>query len=401
MTTKSAFGIAALFALGLVAAGASCASPGDTITLGGGDASGPSFIPTDAGEAGDAADANVTTPLLECVGTECPYPYETCTDENGVAGYKCGSNRLTDDSNCGECGNVCQHQLTGLQMESHCVAGKCQAQCVNGDPSITDPQDCNGIVDDGCEIDIANDPDNCGACGKKCGNNPDGTRQQCQKSRCGCAPGYTYCNAVIGCVDLSKDPENCGKCENVCPDVTTTPPPNAGYSCSSGTCGVLGCETGWADCNKTLTDGCETNIVSNANCGACGKACDPGQTCIIATDNSVKCACPPNLTLCGNECVDLLSDPSNCGVCSHSCRGPGGGPVGVNGDPNTATCDLGFCGLGCLAGYADCDGDGTCETNLMIDGLHCGSCGTRCDTESGQPCIGGSCLMVACGGETK
>ena len=395
MTTRSSVVLAALFASASLVAGASCASPGDTITLGGGDASAPPSF-TNPADAGDAEASAIEQPVLSCVGTLCPYPYQTCTDENGAAGYKCGSNLLTDDANCGQCGNVCPSFFQGLQMESHCVKGQCQSQCINGSPTINDFQDCNGIVDDGCELDIANDPKNCGACGAACPNNPDGTPQACTDHKCGCPAGQTYCSNGVGCVDLTKDELNCGTCANKCPAVTTTPPPNAEYDCVAGKCGQLACSSGFADCNNNLTDGCETNIVSNSNCGACGKACGAGQTCIIAQDLSVECACPPNLTLCGNTCVDLLSDPSNCGVCKHTCPGPGGGHTGVNGDHDTASCDLGFCGLGCLDGWADCDGNGTCETNLAIDGLHCGSCGNRCDNGSGQPCIGGACLMVAC-----
>jgi hypothetical protein len=42
-----------------------------------------------------------------------------------------------------------------------------------------------------------------------------------------------------------------------------------------------GCAAGWADCNTTAPDanGCETNLSTTANCGACGRACPAGSVC--------------------------------------------------------------------------------------------------------------------------
>lgn len=393
MTIRSSLCLALGCALALPMFGASC-SPADgrTIFLGGSEDAG-SLIFADA-SAETETDAGPPEPLLACIGTECPYPYQTCPDANGALGYKCGSSLLTDDNNCGQCGNVCPSYFTGLQMDSHCVNGKCQSECVNIDKSQNDFEDCNGIVDDGCEIDIANDPNNCGVCGTKCPNYPDGTAQPCTDHHCGCPAGKTYCSG-IGCVDLASDGDNCGTCANACPAVDKEPPTNAGYACRGGKCGQLICFSGWADCNNDLDDGCETDILSNSNCGACGIACDPGQTCTLTPDNNVLCLCPPNLTLCGNTCVDLMTDPSNCGVCQHKCPAPTADPR-VSTDSGHPTCQMGFCGYECGEGWGDCDGDGTCETDLRVDGLHCGSCGHQCDTASGQPCIGGSCLMIEC-----
>jgi hypothetical protein len=41
----------------------------------------------------------------------------------------------------------------------------------SGTPAGCDPPfaDCNGIADDGCEIDLSNDPENCGVCAQTCG----------------------------------------------------------------------------------------------------------------------------------------------------------------------------------------------------------------------------------------
>jgi hypothetical protein len=38
--------------------------------------------------------------------------------------------------------------------------------------------------------------------------------------------------------------------------------------------------------------------------------------------------CAEGLTYCGGACVDLQSDPNNCGACGASCAGGGGTCVG-------------------------------------------------------------------------
>lgn len=71
------------------------------------------------------------------------------------------------------------------------------------------------------------------------------------------------------------------------------------------------------------------------------------------------------LTPCGVLCVDLQSDPNNCGACGISC-------VITNGEP---ACSAGICGLaGCAPGHGDCDGElaNGCEQALG-PGEECGA----------------------------
>jgi hypothetical protein len=48
----------------------------------------------------------------------------------------------------------------------------------------------------------------------------------------------------------------------------------------------------------------------HANC--CVKSCLPAS---LFQDRRARCGCPDQLTPCGNECVDLNSDPQHCGKC--------------------------------------------------------------------------------------
>jgi hypothetical protein len=142
-----------------------------------------------------------------------------------------------------------------------------------------------------------------------------------------CPDGQAGCNG--SCVATSTDPANCGACGRACSSAGGT------ATCSAGVCGTA-CAAGYANCDGSATNGCETYIASNTqSCGACGRACSSA-----------------------------------------------GG---------TATCSAGVCGTTCAAGYANCDGSAAngCETYLASNSLNCGACGRAC--AAGQPCTNGTC----------
>jgi hypothetical protein len=44
---------------------------------------------------------------------------------------------------------------------------------------------------------------------------------------------------------------------------------------------VTSCNVGFANCNGTVNDGCETSTSNDtSNCGACGTVCAVGQSCV-------------------------------------------------------------------------------------------------------------------------
>jgi hypothetical protein len=339
------------------------------------------FVPVDPPDAAtpDSGDELI----VYCASNRCPVDRTTCASSR----FACDVNLMTDPRNCGECGVDCGY-FAHFRAAFDCVEGTCVKRCQ--DKSA----DCNGFVDDGCEVELGTN-DNCNACGDRC---PD-PKKPCffdtslNKGQCGCDPGLEYCGA---CIDPKIDDLNCGGCGVVCDPAGDggTPRDHAYYGCVASECGHLKCQPNYASCDGDLTNGCETYVLSADNCGACGKACDPGQTCILDLDGQALCACPAGQTLCGRKCVDLLTDKRNCGTCATDCtnRWPDGTGNGF--------CSGGACEYGCAAGRGDCNGDSTdgCETNFASDPRNCGACGNTCDLAAGQPCVQGRCVVEACDG---
>lgn len=121
-------------------------------------------------------------------------------------------------------------------------------------------------------MDLQSDPDNCGACGVRCAIN---------EACCGGA-----------CTSPLRDPANCGGCGIAC-----DPPNHNTMTCSTGKCGIGTCDSGWADCNHSTADGCETSITTIDNCGACGNKCPACAQCVNGA-----CAFVPPGGACKKAC---------------------------------------------------------------------------------------------------
>ncbi|MDF2691942.1 MAG: hypothetical protein K0S65_325 [Labilithrix sp.] len=366
---------------------------------------GTAFTPPAAPDSGDAQ--TLPAPLEPlCIATECPFPYTTCpTTQFGTSYFKCQVNLLTDNDNCGACGHSCQ-DFALFGTGTRCMDGECVASC--NDPAR---RNCNGIPDDGCEVDVRKDPRNCGSCGNVCAA---GVR--CIDGHCGCPANMLECDGA--CIDPSSNVKHCGSCGNECElpaDAGELPPEfHMEAVCRNGACGQIDCvrKLGewWTDCNNDRqSDGCEVNLaLPDANhCGACGNVCAPGEPCVQIDGSSsppkFECGCKPNETKCGADmgqgpdfflgCANLLTDINNCGACGYKCP-----DVFATGAHRLRTCNQGLCQSACEPGWGDCNGillDG-CETNLNVNPGHCGTCGNRCDVGAGQPCIDGRCLTEAC-----
>jgi len=103
------------------------------------------------------------------------------------------------------------------------------------------------------------------------------------------------------------------------------------------------------------------NLESNPdNCGTCGARCGAGLVCAIGT---CTVSCSSGTTNCSRACVNTLTDSDNCGACSDRCV------------PGTV-CDGGTCTPVCTPPEVNCSG-GVCA-DLSSDPSNCGSCGHVC-----------------------
>ena len=120
---------------------------------------------------------------------------------------------------------------------------------------------------------------------------------------------------------------------------------------------------------------CVQYLTDPNNCGACGNACTPGETC-----SGGECTpCPPGLTRCGEACVDLNSDPDYCGSCTSFPCGEG---ACCNGGSCVTPCDPGFLLIGdqCV--------------DPTSDNENCGTYGNVCGP--GTCCVEGHCSNLLC-----
>ena len=381
-----------------------CASPiGDDVLLvandadAGGAISPPIFVAPDASDAQADVDQNVNlTPY--CPSNECPEGRATCQSSR----FRCEVNLRTDRANCGACGAACPNDTFTEIYE--CVEGKCEFECKK-------PYgDCDGVADNGCETRLDSN-DNCNGCGVKC----EDPTKPCVQHRvgygCGCEDGKVYCPATNNCVDPKNDDDNCGACGNRCDPTGGGKPAytNMYYGCVDSKCDELKCKKDWGNCDGLLSNGCETYLVTSANCGACGAACGAEEKCRIDPQgegfpfyfSKPQCMCPQGMTFCGScqedgcrgQCFDLSSSWENCGACGLRCPAPP-----FFGATGGSTCNYGMCELQCFEGRADCNGDAKdyCETNIDSDPMNCGACGRVCDAIAGQACVGGECVVEPC-----
>ena len=175
--------------------------------------------------------------------------------------------------------------------------------------------------------------------------------------------------------DLQNDPNNCGVCGLACSNdnqemcvmgVCTSPPDPPACGPDGGT-----------DCNGVCVD-IQTDP---ANCGQCGQRCGIGELCAGGQCQIDPSQCQPGETQCGASCVDISSDPSNCGECGLAC---------ANNPDIQETCVGGVCTSSsppsaCPPWQNLCNG--AC-VNFLTDPRNCGGCGAIC--LSGF-CSAGSC----------
>jgi hypothetical protein len=143
----------------------------------------------------------------------------------------------------------------------------------------------------------------------------------------GCPKGKKACGGT--CVGDNQAEYGCGRagCEPCAI-------PHASAKCLGGECALAACDPKWGNCNAKDDDGCETSLTTlPANGTATCKA------------GSCEITCNIGFTKCGTACVNIASDPSNCGACNRACSGS-----------NVASpkCFGGLCSSSCLPGWSNC-----------------------------------------------
>jgi hypothetical protein len=252
-----------------------------------------------------------------------------------------------------------------------------------------------------------------------------------------CCGGGCCAGACCGssCVDLQTDPNNCGACGSVVPK---------GAGCSGGVPWVSSC-AGAALSVHCTTDGgpglcCGGQCIGSAldddvfNCGQCGTACATGARCTAygctascstpadcptgydlcsegpygpyapkncyrsvcdAGSRGVQCEGSPAKVCCGTSCLDVESDPDNCGGCGIACDPDQYCSQGVC--LSGVTCTLAAQGEPCVVspGKAGACCSGAC-VDVNRDTSNCSGCGYSCPSPT--RCSGGLCYFPGDGG---
>ncbi len=258
--------------------------------------------------------------------------------------------------------------------------------------------DCDG--DGSCETDTRVDQDNCGGCGTVCAGGPDALAVSCSASTCqidACAANRADCDGTVsnGCETRTDSIDDCGGCGRTC-----LMPFGMGVTdmnCEAGRCVVATCEEGVDDCNGQLSDGCERDTSSDIlNCGACGNACTMTSSFPMCVSGTCFSECVPGETEdCdgdpSNGCETRLDTPSDCGGCGVVC------PVGDAGTFSECRVEGGGarCENQCRDGFADCDGLPSNGCEAPMDPTSCGcppttvrDCTTFFPAGSTSVCVG-------------
>ena len=313
-----------------------------------------------------------------CIIQACLPGFGDC---NGDPLDGCETNVRDNVDNCGACGQPCKDNHA---LGRSCSQGLCVPTCESGWRNCNGPH--AGDQDDGCERDVYT-LTSCGDCDAACA--PNHAAATCPLGVCvmgACDPGWADCDHLLGCErNIASDANNCGGCDNHCLIAD-----NSSSACNQGTC-VINCYAGWGNCNGTLLDGCEVDTNHSAiHCGACGHACQDPAHASSYCDGSCKFACDAGWDDCNAQgsdgCEADLSLPAHCGACANAC------PQRPHA---TRTCDQGTCGFTCDSGWADCNGQAAdgCESNLGAV-TTCGTCNVAC---SSPPHGSATCNAGACG----
>ena len=252
------------------------------------------------GKCGNACD---TQNNEICYNRKCK---AVCRETEALCDGKCVDLK-SDKANCGECGHACE-------SGEKCNAGVCDKDCGEG------LVDCGGNC-----IDPKSSADFCGAVNKCDGNDAGqkcGDGFSCKSGTCACTDekaSQCLVNNILICTDPNTDDTHCGcgpdhagmNCSALNGTATST--------CNSGTC-TFTCLDNFKDCDDDASNGCEADLTTLDNCGACNHACaDDNADKAMCIAGACTYECKSGTTLCDEHCLDLSADDNNCGACGNKC----------------------------------------------------------------------------------
>jgi hypothetical protein len=368
---------------------------------------------------------------------ECPTD-ETCNSTGGTV------NPTTCECQCPEGKTVCGGQCVEVCAPPKVVlnTNTCQCECPPDETCTTtggtvNPNTCqcecgSGLTRCGNQcVNTATDPNNCGGCGTACASGEgcvNGTCSNfCPNQMTGCCACYytnpttlhriyTCTGATVGsCITRSECEETCqattpppgyvhGGVVYICERATSNEPvfchafgPDprfTGVTCGHEICAPTGsqCPSGQTPCGGQ----CVNVSTDPNNCGTCGNVCATGTSCVNG-----QCGCPTGTTLCGGQCVPSCTGGQVLNPTTCQCECPIGASL-INGE---CVCPTGTtaCGRECVSTSACASTGGTfnpttcqCE-NCPTGTISCGGNASYNPPRCVNPtCIGGNFNPTTC-----
>jgi len=280
------------------------------------------------------------------------------------------TSRCGDDDGCGgRCVGTCANPNAACDPVSYTC--DCVPRC-GTTTSCGQDDGCGGRCAEGCAEGERCDPitRQC-VCIPRCPPTERFSDVYCANPVPNLCPGGPVCGTGTGCPVGQRCSVNLNRCLCVGPECPPVPEKQDAGSGGDMDASVF-CPVGLAACDGLCVD-LRTNPF---NCGRCRSLCPPGTTCVDS-----QCRCPGTTRLCGTRCVDTQTESGNCGGCGIVCGA----------------------GLACIAGRCQCDTACTVDLNAVDCGVEvpnrcpgAPSCGRGRRCASGQTCDprNGRCVCV-------